>query len=98
MLAKLVPGSLELRNGQVVDRVDVVLHILIVLCIQENHDAWEDNADENQRDLDGVQDRVSLVLVDARDDSLPCQVCQHRVVEVSDVAASASNGTKLIRC
>ena len=41
---------------------------------------------------------MSLVLVDARDDSLPGQVCQHRVVEVCDVAASASNGTKLIWC
>jgi hypothetical protein len=39
---------------------------------------------------------MCLVLVDTRHNSFPGQISHHRVVEVCDIAACASNSTKLV--
>jgi len=98
LLAELVAGVLQLCDCQVIYRVHVVLHILIILGIEEDHDAWEDESEQNEGHLDGVEDGVLHILVHARVVPIALQIGHHRVVEISYVGAPARDGAEFTIC
>lgn len=41
LLAEMVPGVLQLGNHEIVDWIEIVLHLLVVFRVQIDQDYWE---------------------------------------------------------